>query len=755
MKSPIASAGAEAPSPVQLCIAAIGGAGAKIAKSVLAAPSSHVRHLVADTDRQALSRVDARTAIQIGLKSGAGTGTAADSGSGREAAHESLGAVMAHLDGATKALIVAGLGGGTGSGIAPAICRAARERGLFTVAFVTTPFEFEGFQRRLIAERGVLELEGCADLVIVMENQRLIETVEHDTPLAEALRMVDRAFGATVRIMGAFGAGEPLLDLNFAELGRILAGGGRASITCGEGSGDDRVAAALQSLRECRAFGTERLDGQRRLIVDVSGGPDLSLRDVDSVAHGIREMAHPEAEVHFGASLDDACANRLVISVLGIGLGTEAQEHGSIGANVRAAGGERDENVASDAESGQENPENRTAGEIDGAFHQDAVIAPESEAIEADTSQPVPDANDSAGATDADASPLPPIPGKPLVIAVADMVSGSGKSTFARHLSRQAERDGAGPSVVVEVHSQNEPGSDSSERCGKIGNVAFVRSSFERLAAHIEALRDGEFGHIFIDASPGTNDELERVVAVADSAIVPVRPNKEHVKSVGAVVAALERHGRKFVMVINGARDGDLANARVAMALAQHGVVCPVIVPLSEAFADPEASDQAILETDPEGQDAGHMVRLWAYLAKRFAAKGRSEAKPRAEAASGAERRRFPRWPLHWPVKVTAAGETFDTILENISGGGVMIENSRGLSAGEWVRIEIETLGMSFEAEVAHTNDTQAGLRFILEGARQWRLAERLAFIVEREKSEANLALDSDARTRRAAQAGS
>jgi hypothetical protein len=201
-------------------------------------------------------------------------------------------------------------------------------------------------------------------------------------------------------------------------------------------------------------------------------------------------------------------------------------------------------------------------------------------------------------------------------------------------------------------------------------------------------------------------------------------------------VALAEKHDRPFVMVINRAGKDEDATARIALALAQHGAVCPVIVPESAAIAAAHEQGRTVMDDAPKGKEAECMARLWRYLAERIGARTGAAPKPRAAEGAPDDRRLYRRWELDWPAQVTVGDAVLDTKLHNVSGGGALIDAVGTIAEGDAVAIEILGLGR-FDAEAVRVADGRIGLRFRLESARQMTLAARLSSLIERGKTQA------------------
>jgi cell division protein FtsZ len=302
----------------RLLVAGVGGAGGNAVRGLLRAGLPGVELLAINTDAQALAAVRAPRWLRIGPRLTRGLGAGGDPEVGLRAAEESRDAIRASLAGSDMVFLAAGLGGGTGTGAGPAVASIARELGALVVAVVSTPFAFEGERRRQAAERGLAALSEQVDTLIVVPNERLLELAGPEMRLSEAYALADDVLRQGVRAVSDLVALPGHINLDFADVRAVLADAGSAVLGVGQASGADRVAEALAGALSHPLLERE-VTGARSALVHVSGGPDLTLRDVSQVVDELRRRLHPSANVLFGTAEDAACAGALRVTVVASG----------------------------------------------------------------------------------------------------------------------------------------------------------------------------------------------------------------------------------------------------------------------------------------------------------------------------------------------------------------------------------------------------------------------------------------------------
>jgi cell division protein FtsZ len=262
---------------------------------------------------------------------------------GAAAAEEALQEIVDHLAGSHMAFITAGMGGGTGTGAAPVIARAAKEQGILTVGVVTKPFHFEGARRQATAERGIEELARYVDTLIVIPNQNLFRVANEKTTFAAAFAMADQVLYSGVASITELMTKEGLINLDFADVRAIMSEMGKAMMGTGEASGDKRAIEAAEAAISNPLLDDVSMRGARGLLISICGGPDLTLYEVDEAATRIREEVDPEANIILGATFDDALEGTMRVSVVATGLRTEAHatEHHEVEDKSRASEPER------------------------------------------------------------------------------------------------------------------------------------------------------------------------------------------------------------------------------------------------------------------------------------------------------------------------------------------------------------------------------------------------------------------------------
>jgi cell division protein FtsZ len=274
---------------------------------------------VANTDVQALQQSAAPIKIQIGGKLTKGLGAGADPNIGREAALEDTERLIEALDGADMVFVTTGLGGGTGTGAAPVIASLATELGALTIAVVTKPFRFEGKRRMQQAERGLNELRDCVDTVITIPNERLLATIDRRTPLPEAFAAADDVLRQAIQGISDLILVPGLINLDFADVKTIMSGMGLAIMGTGSATGEDRAVQAAQMAISSPLLEDASVNGARGVIINVTGGSDMSLMEVSEASTIIQEAAHEDANIIFGAVVDPRMEGYVKITVIATG----------------------------------------------------------------------------------------------------------------------------------------------------------------------------------------------------------------------------------------------------------------------------------------------------------------------------------------------------------------------------------------------------------------------------------------------------
>ena len=302
----------------------IGGGGGNAVNRMIEAGIEGIEFLVANTDLQALKRSKAPIKIQLGSKLTKGLGAGANPNVGREAALEDTDKIIEVLEGADMVFVTTGLGGGTGTGGAPIIASLATELEALTVAVVTKPFQFEGRRRMQQAENGLRELRECVDTVITIPNERLLHTVEKSSSLGESFGVADDVLRQAVQGISDLITVPGLINLDFADVKSIMAGMGMALMGAGRASGENRAIEATQQAISSPLLEEATIQGAKGVLINITGGPDLTLYEVNTASTIIREAADEDANIIFGAVIDENMRDEMKITVIATGFGEEA-----------------------------------------------------------------------------------------------------------------------------------------------------------------------------------------------------------------------------------------------------------------------------------------------------------------------------------------------------------------------------------------------------------------------------------------------
>ncbi len=309
----------EAKDNAKIKVIGLGGGGSNAINRMMEARFSGAEFIVANTDLQALRASPAPVKLQLGARLTMGLGAGADPEVGKNAALEDREQIKKLLDGADMVFVTAGLGGGTGTGAAPIVAATAKEMGILTVAVVTKPFAFEGRRRSQQAEAGLAELRGVVDTLITIPNQRLLAVVDRGTPLIEAFKVADTVLLQAVQGISDLILVPGLINLDFADVRTIMAGMGMALMGAGVGKGEHRALDAAQKAVASPLLDETSIDGARGILINFTGGSDLSLHEVEEAARVVQEAAHEEAHIIFGAVIDPSLQDEVRITVIATG----------------------------------------------------------------------------------------------------------------------------------------------------------------------------------------------------------------------------------------------------------------------------------------------------------------------------------------------------------------------------------------------------------------------------------------------------
>ncbi len=295
-----------------------GGGGANAVNRMVEAGLKGVEFIAVNTDKQALTASRADKKIQIGEKLTKGLGAGAVPEIGKRAAEESREEIASHLKGADLVFVTAGMGGGTGTGAAPVVADIARDLNCLTIAVVTKPFQFEGKQRMRNAESGINELKQFVDTLVVIPNDRLLEVVARGTSMLEAFRVADDVLRQGIQGISDLIALPALINLDFADVKTVMESGGMAHIGIGVGKGENRTSDAAKSAIASPLLET-KIDGARALLINITGSPDIGILEINEAAKLVQESADSEANIIFGAGVDETLKDEIRITVIATG----------------------------------------------------------------------------------------------------------------------------------------------------------------------------------------------------------------------------------------------------------------------------------------------------------------------------------------------------------------------------------------------------------------------------------------------------
>jgi cell division protein FtsZ len=308
----------------RITVFGVGGAGGNAVNNMIEQQLEGVDFVVANTDAQALQQSRAHSKVQLGVKVTEGLGAGAKPQIGAAAAEESIEQIVDHLAGAHMCFITAGMGGGTGTGAAPIIAQAARELGVLTVGVVTKPFQFEGAKRMRQAEEGIEALQKVVDTLIIIPNQNLFRLANERTTFTEAFAMADDVLYQGVKGVTDLMVRPGLINLDFADVRAVMDEMGKAMMGTGEASGDDRAVQAAEKAIANPLLDEISLNGARGVLINITGGKDLTLFELDEAANIIREKVDPDANIIVGSTLDTAMEGVLRVSVVATGIDVKA-----------------------------------------------------------------------------------------------------------------------------------------------------------------------------------------------------------------------------------------------------------------------------------------------------------------------------------------------------------------------------------------------------------------------------------------------
>jgi cell division protein FtsZ len=308
----------------RITVIGVGGAGGNAVNNMIRANLEGVEFLVCNTDAQALSHSAADRRIQLGLNITRGLGAGSRPDVGRAAAEEALEELFGYLQGSNMVFITAGMGGGTGTGAAPVIARAAREHNILTVGVVTKPFQFEGAHRMRTADAGIHELQQYVDTLIVIPNQNLFRIANEKTTFADAFKMADEVLHSGVRGVTDLMVMPGLINLDFADIRTVMSEMGKAMMGTGEAEGPRRAIDAAEAAISNPLLDEVSLKGARAMLINITAGMDIALFEVDEAVNRVRAEVDPDANVIFGSTFDPTMEGRLRVSVVATGIDAQS-----------------------------------------------------------------------------------------------------------------------------------------------------------------------------------------------------------------------------------------------------------------------------------------------------------------------------------------------------------------------------------------------------------------------------------------------
>lgn len=323
----------------RITVIGIGGAGGNAVNNMIRYQLEGVDFIAGNTDAQALAHSLAPHRIQLGLEITQGLGAGSRPDVGKAAAEETVADVMNHIKGSHMVFITAGMGGGTGTGAAPVIAKGAREAGILTVGVVTKPFHFEGSHRMKSAEKGITELQQYVDTLIVIPNQNLFRIANERTTFADAFKMADDVLYSGVRGVTDLMIMPGLINLDFADIRSVMGEMGKAMMGTGEAEGENRAVEAAEAAISNPLLDDVSMRGARGVLINITGGYDMTLFEVDEAANRIRQEVDPDANIIFGSTFDEKMEGIIRVSVVATGIDADITHQRSSAARSMSHGG--------------------------------------------------------------------------------------------------------------------------------------------------------------------------------------------------------------------------------------------------------------------------------------------------------------------------------------------------------------------------------------------------------------------------------
>lgn len=323
----------------KIAVIGVGGAGGNAVNNMIASNLDGCEFLVCNTDAQALVSSLSENKVQLGANVTGGLGAGSKPEIGQAAAEESLEEVLRYLDGANMAFVTCGMGGGTGTGAAPVIAKACRQQGILTVGVVTKPFHFEGVHRMEQAEKGIEEMQQYVDTLIVIPNQNLFRIANEKTTFAEAFKMADTVLQSGVRGVTDLMVRPGIVNLDFADIRTAMLQMGKAMMGTGEATGEKRAIEAAEAAINNPLLDDVSMKGANGVIINVTGGYDMTLFEADEACNRIRDEVDPSANIIFGATFDDSMEGFMRVSIVATGIDNEASKGKIFGGKTSSDGG--------------------------------------------------------------------------------------------------------------------------------------------------------------------------------------------------------------------------------------------------------------------------------------------------------------------------------------------------------------------------------------------------------------------------------
>ncbi|MBI4032398.1 cell division protein FtsZ [Candidatus Berkelbacteria bacterium] len=320
----MAHAASEIDSFAIIKVAGVGGSGGNAVNRMIASKVKGIEFIACNTDSQALLNNQAPIKVQIGKETTTGLGAGADIEVGRKSAEENKDEIYEVLKGADMVFVTCGMGGGTGTGAAPLVAQIAKELGALTVGVVTKPFTFEGARRKKVAELGIQEMKDKVDTLIVIPNDRLLQIIDKKTSLMDAFGIVDDVLRQGVQGISDLITLHGIINVDFADVRTIMANAGSALMGIGYGTGDNRAVEAARAAIDSPLLELS-IDGAKGILFNITGGPDLGMYEIDEAAKIITESADPDANIIFGAIVDEAMAGEVKVTVIATGFDDTAE----------------------------------------------------------------------------------------------------------------------------------------------------------------------------------------------------------------------------------------------------------------------------------------------------------------------------------------------------------------------------------------------------------------------------------------------